>query len=80
MTDHVFQAPWRVEACVSGFRVVDATGRLLCEVHGYERTLVQSPSVLDLAQARKLADGIALLPELVSVAIAARRTKQPIRS
>ena len=72
MSDHVFPAPWRVENALSGFRIVDATGRPLCEVHGYERSVAQGANALDLAAARKIADGIALLPDLVRFAISAR--------
>ena len=72
MSDHVFPAPWRVENALSGFRIVDATGRPLCEVHGYERSVAQGANALDLAAARKIAEGIALLPDLVRFAISAR--------
>ncbi len=72
MAEPLFPAPWRVEAGPVGFRVVDATGRRLCEVHGYERSLVPDASVLDIAEARKLAEGIARLPELVRLAMGAR--------
>jgi len=73
MSEHVFPAPWRVENALSGFRIVDATGRPLCEVHGYEQAVARNANTLDLAEARKIADGIALLPELVRFAISTRQ-------
>ncbi len=73
MSQHTFPAPWRVESALSGFRIVDATGRSLCEVHGYDETVMQGSNALDLTAARKIADGIALLPELVRFAISTRQ-------
>jgi hypothetical protein len=72
MSESICPAPWHVERTASGFRIIDATGRPLCDVHGYEQEVAQRASALDLAQARKIADGIALLPQLIEFAIAAR--------
>jgi hypothetical protein len=62
-----FPAPWRVEQTQAGYRVLDATGQLLAYV--YSRDDPQSARVarvLERDEARRIAAGIARLPELLS--------------
>ena len=68
-----FPAPWSVEAIPGGFKVLDATGFVLAYV--YARDDLQWSSLgapyMTTDEARRIASGIAWLPELLSTA---RRT------
>jgi len=61
-----FPPPWRVERTEGGYRVTDATGVLLAYV--YARDDEWSANVvkgLTFDEARRIADAIARLPELM---------------
>ena len=70
MTEKVrrFPAPWRVETIPGGFKVTDANGLRLAYVYARddlaERT--QGNEWLTTDEARRIAAGIARLPELMT--------------
>jgi hypothetical protein len=61
-----FPAPWTVEEIPGGYKVKDANGQSLAYVYGREtRADADTPQVLALDEARRLASNIAKLPKLL---------------
>lgn len=67
MGERRFPAPWRVETTPSGFRIIDASGQPVAYTYGLrpddQRT--DTASKLTIDEARRIAAGIARLPELL---------------
>jgi hypothetical protein len=59
-----FPPPWTVHPTPSGYRIVDGNGTLLAYVYGEDRYSV-CDARLTLDEARRIAHGIARLPELL---------------
>src|ERR1019366_4586501 len=62
----VFQPHGRLPHMLGGWRVDDATGRPLAYVYGSDQPKGASDDGLSLDEARRIAAGIARLPELLS--------------
>ena len=61
-----FPSPWTVARTTGGWRVEDATGQPLAYVYGDDRPQGASSHVLTVDQARRIALGIARLPDLLT--------------
>ena len=60
-----FPPPWAVTRTKGGWRIEDATGQPLAYVYGDDRPQGASSQVLTVDEARRIALGIARLPELM---------------
>ena len=61
-----FPPPWSVARITGGWRVEDATSQPLAYVYGDDRPQGASSHVLTVDQARRIALGIARLPDLLT--------------
>jgi hypothetical protein len=69
MTQKRFPAPWSMREIPGGFAVSDATGRTLAYVYAAEGAVLSAiPQALTRDEARRIAAGIARLPELLTQA------------
>jgi len=66
MGERRFPAPWRVRQIAGGYLVEDASGRTVAYVYAAEGArLTAMPHALTWDEARRVAAGIARLPELL---------------
>jgi hypothetical protein len=66
MGERRFPAPWRVRQIAGGYVVEDANGRSVAYVYAAEgQRLSAMPEALSWDEARRIAAGIARLPELI---------------
>jgi hypothetical protein len=67
MTDRRFPPPWTVEQIPGGLKVCDANGQSLAYVYSRETPeAARTANVLTEDEARRIANNIAKLPELLS--------------
>lgn len=67
MTQRRFPAPWSMREIPGGFAVSDATGRTLAYVYAADGAVLSAiPQALTRDEARRIAAGIARLPELLA--------------
>ena len=67
MTSRRFPAPWRPEPIPGGYRVLDANGIVVAWIYARDDLAAKSNGMswLTTDEARRLANGISRLPELV---------------
>jgi hypothetical protein len=62
-----FPAPWQVRTIAGGYVVEDASGRAVAYVYAAEgQRLSAMPQALSWDEARRIAAGVARLPELIA--------------
>ena len=61
-----FPPPWSVARITGGWRIEDATGQPLAYIYGDDRPQGASSHVLTVDQARRIALGVARLPDLLT--------------
>lgn len=77
MGERRFSAPWQVRTIAGGYVVEDASGRAVAYVYAAEgQRLSAMPQALSWDEARRIAAGLARLPELID---SQRRAAQPIQ-
>jgi hypothetical protein len=66
MAPRRFPPPWTVHKVAGGYRVDDAAGQALAHVYGREAHMALQAKGLTWDEARRIAAGIARLPELMA--------------
>jgi hypothetical protein len=67
MGERRFPAPWRVRTIAGGYVVEDASGRAVAYVYAAEGARLSAmPYALTWDEARRIAAGVARLPELMT--------------
>jgi hypothetical protein len=67
MGERRFPAPWRVRIIAGGYVVEDASGRAVAYIYAAEgQRLSAMPQALSWDEARRIAAGVARIPELMT--------------
>lgn len=65
MAQRRFPSPWTIYKIAGGYRVDDASGQALAFVYGRDADIAHHAGALTWDEARRIATGIARLPELM---------------